>query len=178
MLLCIVTASAQPNKPALPSAFSDNLGKITQSFRNNYYQIQGSSLPSQDDMDVYSSLITLPGAKHCVIYRFHSKKDTSASWQALMYEGDNYKDALKAYKNACKLVDRTRVKLDNNSLAGFSGKIDEPETDLRFVSSSFKLNTKDEAYEKFYAEVELVNLAFDQWEVHINLQSKKDDADE
>ncbi len=177
MLLCTSTSNAQLQKPTPASTFSEKLGMITQAFRNNYYQIQGAQLPSQDDMDVFSSSITLPNAKHCVIYRFHSKKDTTASWQAVMYEGDNYKEALKAYKNTCKLVDRTKVNLSNVS-AAFNGKIDEPETDLRFVSSLFRLNTKEEVYEKFFAEVELVNINFDQWEVHLNLQSKKDDMDE
>lgn len=171
-------AKAQFYKPVLPSpAFSENLARITQSFRDNYYQIQAGQLPSQEDMDVYQSSVVLPGAQHCVIYRFHSIKDSSASWQGLMYSGDNYKDALKTYKNTCRQVDRCRVNLYNNVPANFTGKMEEPDTDLRFVSSVYKLNTKDEAYKEFYAEVELVNINFDEWEVRLNLQNKKDDME-
>ena len=178
MLLLIVNANAQFYKPLLPSpAFSENLGKITQAFRNNYYQIQGEALPSQEDVDVYRSSVALPGAKQCVIYRFHSKTDTTASWQGIMYTGDSYKDALKQYKNTCRLVDKCRVKFADNTAASFTGKIDEPETELRFVSSLFTLNTKDAVYDHFYAEVEMVNLTFDQWEVRLNLQSKKEDTE-
>ncbi|MEP7164444.1 MAG: hypothetical protein ABI741_07115 [Ferruginibacter sp.] len=176
LLACFTTAKAQfPKQLSASPLFAENLAKITRAFRNNYYQVQGGQLPSQDDMDVYSSTVVLPGAQHCVIYRFHSKNDTTASWQGIMYSGDNYKEALKIYKHNCRQVNRCKVNLDGNTAAVFTGKIDEPETDLRFVSSVFSLNTKDDAYGQFYAEVELVNINYDQWEVRLNLQNKKDD---
>jgi len=178
MLLLYTGATAQVYKTVLPStAFTESLTKITADFRNNYYQLQAEQLASQDDMDTYRSAVMVPGAKHCVIYRFHSKIDTTASWQAIMYEGDSYNEALKIYKNTCRLVDKSNIKLAGNVSAGFSGKMDQPDAGLRFVSSSYKLNSKDPAYDKFYAEVELVNINFDQWEVHLNLQNKKDDAE-
>ena len=175
-LLPVFNLSAQLIR-ATPPVFSENLAKITQAFRNNYYSIQGEQLPSQDDMDTYRSNVSMPGAKQALIYRFHSKVDTTASWQCLLYAGDNFREALKAYKNACRDVNRTKVILGDNAAATYKGKIEEPEEGLRFVSSIFILNTKDPPYEKFYAEVEIVNLNFDQWEVHLNLQSKKDDTE-
>ena len=175
-LLFITTVQAQFSIKLAPSpGFSENLSKITRAFRNNYYTVQGDKLSSQDDMDIYSSAVVLPGAQHCVIYRFHSKTDTTASWQGILYSGDNYKEALKIYKSNCKLVNRCSVNLGGTATAIFTGKIDQPDSDLRFVSSVFSLNTKDAAYEQFYAEVELVNLNFDEWEVRLNLQNKKDD---
>jgi len=168
--------NAQFYKSVLPSpAFTESLGQVARDFRNNFYQIQGAQLPSQEDMDVYKSLVTIPGATHCVIYRFHSKEDTTASWQGILYSGENYNEAVKAYKNTCRQISKSRIKTSDNSLSGFSGKMDEPDANVRFVSSSFKLNSKDPAYDKFYADVELVNLSFDQWEVHLNLQYKRDD---
>ena len=173
-----INAGAQLYKSVLPStAFTESISKITQDFRNNYYQVQGEQLSADGDMDTYKSLVTVPAAKRCVIYRFHSKVDTTASWQAMMYEGDSYNEAVKIYKNTCRLVDKSNVKLTGGSSVSFSGKINEPDAGIRFVTSSYKLNSKDPAYEKFYAEVELVNINFDQWEVHLNLQSKKDDAE-
>lgn len=177
-LLLITTVKAQFSiKPLSAPVFAENLAKLARAFRNNYYQVQGDKLPSQDDMDIYSSTVVLPGAQHCIIYRFHSKTDTTASWQGIMYAGENYKEALRIYKNNCKSVNKCRVNLDGSAAAIFTGKIDEPDTNLRFVSSVFTLNTKDATYEQFYAEVELVNINFDQWEVHLNLQNKKNDEE-
>ncbi len=173
-----LSAHAQLLKIATPSpAFTESLSRITENFRNNYYQVQGELISSQEDMDTYKSSVMVPGAKHCVIYRFHSTVDTTASWQGLMYEGDSYNDAIKIYKNTCKLVDKSQIKLTGTTAAGFSGKMENPDAGLRFVSSSYQLNSKDPAYNRFYAEVELVNINFDQWEVHLNLQHKKDDVD-
>lgn len=174
-LFFIPTVMAQFSKqPSTAASFAENLAKLTRAFRNNYYQVQGDKLPSQDDMDIYNSTVILPGAQHCIIYRFHSKTDTSASWQGLLYSGDNYKEALKIYKHNCKLVNKCRVNLDGGS-AVFTGKVEDPNNNLRFVSSVFSLNTTDAAYEHFFAEVEMVNLNFDEWEVRLNLQNKKDD---
>ena len=162
ILLVNVHTNAQIYKPGSPAtAFSESLGRIVQDFPNNYYGVQGEQLPSQEDMDVFRSAVMLPDAKHCVIYRFHSKEDTAASWQALMYEGDNYNEAVKIYKNTCRLISKSNIKVQGSAAAGFSGKIDPPDASLHFVSSSFKLKFKDTPYDKFYAEVELVNINFD-----------------
>ena len=176
ILLIHTNTKSQIYKPLLPStAFSESLSSIAQDFRNNYYSIQGKQLPSQEDMDIYQSAVLIPGAKHCVIYRFHSKEDTTASWQCTMYEGDNYNEAVKIYKSTCRQVDKSNIKIQGNTSGGFAGKTEAPDANIRFVSSSFKLKIKDPAYDKFYAEVELVGINFDQWEVHLNLVSKKDD---
>jgi len=180
IFLMQVSTKAQLIKPAqAPSPFTENLGKVIQSFRNNYYQVQGELLSSVEDVDTYRCSVSIPGSKRSVIYRFHSREDTTAGWQASMYSGDNYNAAVKSYKETCRLVSKGKFNIQGNAAAGFSGKTEMPEGTLRFVSSAYKLTTKDPAYKHFYAEVELVNLTFDQWEVHLNLQNKKvDDEDE
>lgn len=164
-------------KTATGPSFTDNLALITKDFQNNFYQIQAGQIESNEDMDVYNSSVLLAGSAHCVIYRFSSKNDTSACWQGIMYNGENAKEALKIYKNTCKLVDKCRVILNSNENSIFKGKIEEPDTNLRFVSSIFRLNSKDAIYEHFCAEVELLNTGFEQWEVRINLQNKRDDTE-
>ncbi len=177
LFTCTGIKAQFPKPGAASQAFSESLTKITEDFRSNYYHIQGEQLPSGDDMDIFRSTVQVPGAKHAAILRFHSKIDSSASWQALMYEGDDYKEALKVYKSTCKHVDNSRLKLQDKAATGFSGKMDEPDANLRFVSSVYTLKIDDPAYEKFYAEVEMVNISFDLWAVRLNLQSKKPDAD-
>lgn len=177
-LFFTATLSAQfIKKTSTGPSFSENLALITKSFRNNFYQVQGGQLPSQEDMDVYNSAVLLAGSQHCVIYRFNSKTDTTACWQGIMYAGENYKEAVKAYKSTCRLVDKCKVILGNNEISMFRGKTDDPDANLRFASSVFRLNTKYVQYEDFCAEVELLNTGFEQWEVHISLQNKRDDTE-
>ena len=179
MLMLQQTATAQLIRPVtVNNEFSNKLSQVTGGIRNNFHSVQGEKLPSGEDVDVYGSLVTLPGAKHCTISRYHSVEDTSASWQAMMYEGDIYEQALKVYKKTCREVNKTVVKLDNGTAASFKGKTENPEQNLRFVTSSYRLNTKDPFYKNYYAEVEMVNINFDQWEVRVNLLCKKEDPDE
>ncbi len=178
LLLITFSLSAQfIKKTSTGPSFTDNLALITKAFQNNFYQIQAERLPSNENLDVYNTTVFLAGSQHCVIYRFYSKNDTSASWQGIMYSGENYKDAIKMYKNTCRLVDKCRVSFNNNETAIYKGKIEEPDANLRFASSVFRLNSKDALYEHFCAEVEILNTGFEQWEVRINLQNKRDDTE-
>lgn len=157
--------------------FSENLNKVVCDFRNNFHHIQGDALTPEGEMDIYKSSVSLPGSINTVIYRFHSKVDTTASWQAIMFQGENYAEALKVYKNTSRLLNKCQLTLPGSGPVGFSGKLYEPEPNITFTSSAFKLNTDDAAYAKFYAEIEMINTGFDSWEVHLNLHNKKEDTE-
>ena len=176
MFVIIHTSQAQLLKTLLPSPqFSESLNKIVSDFSNNYRNIQGAFIDNDQDRDIFYSIITLPGSVSAVIYRFHSTKDTTASWQATMFRGENYSDALKAYKNTSRYLNKSRVTVPGNANAGFSGKLQEPNPNLTFAVSTFTLNTDAETYKDFLAEVEIVNTSYGEWEVHLSLHNKKPD---
>lgn len=175
-IFCAAICNAQLYKsPAASPAFSDALNKIVASFRTNYYSIQGNIINAQEDADVYETHATLPGAVHSFVYRFHSAEDTTASWQAIMYSGDSFKEASKVYKNIFKLVNNSHFAIDN-TVINFTGEMEEPTEDLRFTASPLKAISTNPAYRRFFAEVEMIN-SFSGWEVHLNLHNKKDDRD-
>jgi hypothetical protein len=169
-------ATAQFYKSLLPSpAFTDSLNRIVVDFNTNYYNIQGDVVSSQDEVDVYNSKSSIPGAIECLIYRFHSSQDTTASLQALMYKGEDYKEAAKIYRNTFRLVNKTKLKV-NQSSADFTGTMEEPSESLRFASSLLRTTIPNRTYKNFVAEIELVN-NFMEWEVRLNLHSKRDDKE-
>jgi hypothetical protein len=177
-ICAILFTHAQFYKSFLPSpAFNDSLTKVVFDFRNNFKQIQGKELVPQPGMEVYQSQISLPGASHCAIYRFHSQTDTTASWQAVMYEGDDYEEAVKIYKNTYRLVNKSRIKWIDRSIASFIGEMETPDENVRFANSLLQLNVSDPRYKNFYAEIEITS-GYSGWEVHLNLHAKKDDKDE
>lgn len=178
LLLSVSSSNAQLNKPTASSVFNEMLSRVTNDFRNNFYRIQGAMISSEPAMDTYRSAIAFPGASKCLIMRFHSEIDTTASWQAIMYEGDNYIEAVRSYRSTCNQIEKSKLQLYNMPEAKFIGKMDQPDANVRFTNSIFKLKSKDEAYASFFAEVELINTNFDQWEVHVNLHNRKDDQDE
>ena len=180
-VLCAATfliSHAQFYKSFQPSpAFSDSLTRIVFDFRNDYKLIQGKELVPQQSMEVFQSKVGLPGAAHCAIYRFHSKLDTTASWQAIMYDGGNYEEAVKVYKNTYRLVQKSRIKWIDKSIASFIGEMEKPDENVSFATSLLQLNVTDPRYRNFYANIELTS-SYNGWEVHLNLNAKKDDKAE
>jgi len=177
--LCLSLCKAQFYKTILPSnPFADSLTKAVTDFKYDYKHIEGPILPAQTqpDLRVYASSVTLPGALHCVIYRFNSRVDTTASWQAIMYEGDDYDEALKEYKSLFRLVKRTSVKWIDKSYLSFVGDLELPKDNIQFAVSSLHLEAMDDQYARFVADVELTN-AGGGYEVHLNLQNKGSDTD-
>lgn len=176
MLAITHACHAQLLKTLLPSPqFSENLNKIVADFSNNYHNIQGESIDKDQDRDAYYSLVTLPGSISTTIFRFHSLKDTTASWQATMFKGESYTEALKAYKNTSRYLNKCRVSVPGNANAGFNGKLEEPDANLTFAVSTFTLNTDAKAYKDFLAEVEMVHVNYGEWEVHLSLHNKRPD---
>jgi len=176
MLVITHASYAQLLKTLLPSPkFSENLNKIVSDFSHNFHNIQGEEIDKAQDRDMFNSLVTLPGSVSTIIYRFHSAKDTTASWQATMFKGDSYAEAVKAYKNTSRYLNKCRVTVPDNVNAGFNGKLQEPDANLTFAVSTFTLNTDAEAYKDFLAEVEMVNIKYGEWEVHLSLHNKKPD---
>ena len=64
----------------------------------------------------------------------------------------------------------------NEASADFVGVMEEPSESLRFASSLLRTTIDNRVYKNFVAEVELVNNFMD-WEVRLNLHSKKDDKE-
>src|SRR5688572_21408359 len=92
LLLINAVSKAQLSSKILPSStFTHVVAKVAENFQSNYGNIQGDSLPADDDRDIFQSTIILPGASRCVIYRFHSTEDSTASWQATLYSGEDFK---------------------------------------------------------------------------------------
>ena len=167
-----LSSQAQFYKSLLPSnGFSDSLTKIVKDFKNNFHLIQGKEIKPQPEMNVYLSTTTLPGALHCSISRFHSVIDTTASWQAIVYDGENYKDAIKIYRDLYNQLKKTKIKMDDKNILTFIGDFGNPKESLRFTSSSLRLNTNDRIYQDFFADLQL-SATYDGWEVQLNLINK------
>lgn len=178
LLFAIQFSKAQFGKSSKNAeAFSDSLSIIVKDFKKNFISIEGQQLTSQGEMDVYRSKITVPGASHCAIYRFHSLEDPSASWQAIMYEGESYDTAVNIYKSTFQKLIKSKMKWEDNSILSFKGTLEIPDENIRFTMTSLKLTNIDLPYYKnFFGEIELTS-TYNGWEVHLNLHNKKDDAE-
>ena len=167
-----INSNAQFYKSLLPNGeFSDSLTKIIVDFNTNFNTIQGQEMTPQLEMNVYQSKTTLPGALHCSIIRYHSKLDTSASWQAILYDGEDFNDAFKIYKDIFNQLKKSKIITADKKPAKFKGELQKPKASVRFASTELILETTDLIYRNFFAQIQL-NSTMDGWEVQINLINK------
>jgi len=177
LILSATLGRSQFYKSLLPSTeFTSALEKIVLDFRLNYKTIQGDPVNKEGNVETFESIIKIPGAKECIITKFNSVIDTSASWQALMYSGDDYNKAVKTYENVFRLVKKSQVKWIDRSSVGFAGEMEKPKEEIRFTVSTLHFEIDDPRYENFLAEVEIVP-SLEGWEVRLNLHSKGSDAE-
>lgn len=176
LLLIINISYAQLLNKILPaSPFSTSISTVLENYQNNYQQIQGGALPADEDRDIFLSTVTLPGSSLCVIYRFHSKQDTTASWQATLYDGEDFNQATKVYKHVFKQMRQTNFKVGMNQFS-FDGSMEDPSESLRFTSSILRPIQHTGNYKNFIAEIEMLN-SIEGWTVRLNLHSRKEDTE-
>jgi hypothetical protein len=174
LLLTQAGLQAQLINKVLPtSQFTTTVTRVVESFQNNYGSIQGEALPADDDRDIYQSTIKLPGATRCVIYRFHSVEDTTASWQALLYTGEDFKEASRVYRNSFRQLKQAKFK-EGLSQHSLQGEMVPPTESLRFTTSILRPLAEEGIYKNFIAEIEMIN-TIEGWIVQLNLHSRKDD---
>ncbi|MDR3713007.1 MAG: hypothetical protein P4L51_09355 [Puia sp.] len=165
------TSSLNP-KP--PEYFPVAIEAILNDFPYNFWHITGELLAAQAEIENYASVIELPGAVSCTITRYHSKEDTTASWQARMFEGDHFPEASRAYGELYRKLQRCYLKLADGSLLFLKGEWRPAKEEAPFTTSALKLQTGDPRYKYLTIEVELVYLVSD-WVININIMSKKPD---
>jgi hypothetical protein len=173
ILIVAPAAFGQVYKSFLPSrAFTKALDSIVLDFRLDYRNIQGGFVDSLGQMETYASTVKLPGAVDCRILRFHSPEDTTACWQAILYSGDSYKEAVRAYENTARLVKKSNIRWIDGSVVSFAGELVPAKENLRFSTTILLLTLEDPRYEDFRAEIELIATGMDSWEVQLNLSKK------
>ena len=172
-------APAQFYKSIIPSPeFTKTLEKIVLDFRFNYNNIKGNSLMQEGGTETFESSIKLPGSQDCSITYYSSKVDTSASWQAILYKGSNYQEAVRIYQNIFRLVKKSHLNWIDRSLMRFTGSLEPAKEEIGFATSILQLDVEDVRYKKFAAEIELVSNSYDSFEVHLNLQNRKNDNEQ
>jgi hypothetical protein len=111
-----------------PTGFAKALQTILLDYPNNFHGINGELLISQGEYEHYASTVSIPGAESCVIGRYHSYADTTASFQAVLYRTDNFEEASKQYRSLFKQLKSSPITLIDGSkyyLNGEMGKLDE-----------------------------------------------------
>ena len=176
-ILCSLTTSAQRFKrtDSTDYLFSRAIQTIYFDFANDFRSIQGDLVADEAEYEKYASVVELPGARECVITRFHSIIDTTASWQAIMMVTDEFSEARRVYRSVCNRINHSRLVLADGSELFFKSEIEEADEDKRFITSYFYLPVGNTAFRNLKIEVEIIAL-LGEYRVQVNIHSKPADT--
>ncbi|HXB09774.1 MAG TPA: hypothetical protein VNW04_21770 [Puia sp.] len=157
-------------------SFHAVIDSVLRDFPDNLRHITGDLELAQGEFENYASTVALPGAEHCIITRWHSVEDTTASWQAQMFKGEDFGAASRQYRELFRRLQGCYLKLVDGSVFYLAGDWEPAKEEAAFTTSTLRVQTGDERYREVKVELELVYLVTD-WAVQINIVSKKrDDA--
>jgi hypothetical protein len=178
LMICLMVSTigySQSSPTPRKGNFSETMTAVLKDFTFNYKNISGDLVLSQGEIDNYASNIELEGSESCMITRYHSALDTTASWQAIMGHYDEYDKAAKAYSTFYRNLNNVRIKLIDGSILFLKGNYESPKEELQFVTSALHLQTGDDRYKNLKVELELL-YEMNGWVININVVSKEDDS--
>jgi hypothetical protein len=175
-LMAFFSSWAQPDTVVVPRAvaFPGAIEAVLHDFPNNLRHITGELLLAQGEIDTYASTVEPPGAESCAITRYHSHSDSTASWQAKMYSGEDFDKASRAYRALYVQLQSCYLLLPDSSMVFLKGQWEPAREEISFTTSTLKLNTGDERYREVQVDLELL-YQVSNWVVNINIVSKKPD---
>ncbi len=157
-------------------AFSKSLESVLLDFPYGFRNISGDLLLAQGEVEQYVSTISLPGAESCIIGRYHSVRDTTLSWQAVMFRDEDFQTAAKEYKSLFKQLKGSAVKVVDGSLLYLEGNLTAPLEEEDFTVTTLRFGISDPRYREFKVELEML-YKMPEWVININMISRKNDAD-
>jgi virulence-associated protein VapD len=174
MSLCVQAQLKMDKQPS--TGFAKAIETILSDFPYNYRHITGDLVEVTGDWHQYASRVMLPGAESCLVGVYHSELDTTASWQALMFRGETFKQAASAYKRLYQQLKHCRLKMVDGSVYYLDGDFEEATEEMDFITTALNVQTADERFREFHVELELL-YKMDEWVVNLNMVSKKKDSE-
>ncbi len=175
-LLTIVYGYAQTSAsivktPVFPSAMQ----QVLHDFPANFHHISGELVLKQAEIENYESLVRLPGSEACIVTRYHSVEDTTASWQAKMFRSEDFNTAALKYKTLYQQLKGCYLQLVDGSIIYLTSEYENPVEEKPFAVSTLRLKTGDDRYREMKIDLEMI-YQFPEWVININVVSKKKDT--
>lgn len=171
--LAVIPDSVAKPQPRVLS-FSAVIAAVLEDFPYNLRNITGELVLAQGEFENYASLVALSDEGNCIVTRYHSVDDTTASWQAKMFTADEFSKAEKVYHDLYKKLRGCSMKLVDGSVIYLNGVYEPAKEEAAFTTSTLRLETGDWRYKDVKIELEMVYLLTD-WSININIISKKRD---
>ncbi|HTR28863.1 MAG TPA: hypothetical protein VMH27_06320 [Puia sp.] len=154
--------------------FPDAIDAVLNDLPNNLRQVTGALVIAEGEVDRYASLVVVPDAENCMVTRYHSVVDTTASWQAKMFSGGDFGTASRKYQQLYIQLKTCYLRLPDGSMFYLEGEWAPAREGVTFTTSTLRVMTNDPRFRDVKIELELVYQLAD-WAVNINIVTKRPD---
>ncbi len=157
------------------STFNTDIEKVARDYYDHFATIMGEKISETENMIEYSSKINPEGALESTIMQIKSL-DNSYSWQALMLDTEDYKQAVAKYRQVYSQLNGAKLSLNDGKSYKLKGFYDTPDAKRAFASSLIGLDVNENNLHQFKIEVAL-DYTMPEWSVKIYVYEKEDDED-
>lgn len=163
----------QTERKVVPSIKTD-IQKVARDLYEEFDNVKGDTLRYSTGVITFDSKIVPVGAKECIVIKH--PYPNSYSWQATMFESDDFDEAVASYKSYYKQLFGSMITFYDNTSYKLTGEYDMPDDGRSFASSMLKLDEASANVKAFKIEIGL-NYFFPQWAVTILVYEKMADEE-
>jgi hypothetical protein len=154
--------------------FPDAIDAVLGDLPYNLRHVTGELLLAEGEIDNYASLVVIADAQNCVVTRYHSVVDTTASWQAKMYSTEDFGAAARKYQQLYTQLKTCNVRMPDGSIYLLDGSWEPAREGISFTTCTLRVKTEDWRFRDVMVQLELVYQMAD-WAVNINIVTKRRD---
>lgn len=143
--------------------------KVARDYYQNFNNIKGDTVNETAGTIEFKSKVVPEGAIETSITKYVDPY--SYTWQATMFESDDYTAAVQKYKDYYRQLNGCTLTFYDKSSYKLSGNYDEPDENRSFASSILQLEQDKSDLDLFKVEIAL-NYSLPQWTVKILMYEK------
>ncbi|CAN5527867.1 hypothetical protein BH10BAC3_BH10BAC3_42010 [soil metagenome] len=126
--------------------------KVLSTYPEHFRAIQGDTLNVTSNTAVFNSTVKPDGATECTLTQYLSSNLPDYSWQATMYESDDFEAAAKKYATCYQQLKNMTLRTSAGSCK-MNGEYEQPNATKNFYSTLFVPTSDDPALNRLRLEI-------------------------
>ena len=175
LLFYSLSASSQLKLP-VNNALRSDFQKIISEYPQHFESIRGDIINQNPQSIEYASQIKVGDAQECMIVKYSSGIKPIYSWQALMFNSEDYEAASKKYKWLFNQLKGLNIFYVNDQYT-LKGDFEEPDESRKFTTSILAPVAPPQPLRKLKIEIALL-FEFPEWKVNLLVYEKEREDDE
>jgi hypothetical protein len=147
------------------------LEKVIQDYPNQFKNIKGDLLVSNQRSAEYKSNIIIPGAVSATVTQYAVADKKIVSWQTVVYASGEFDDARNKFKELYAQIKNTIIKLEGEKPVILNGQYETPLEDRKYTTVLFDLLPATGATQKLKIDLMLEKMNH-QWKIVLSVYDK------